>query len=78
MNLSVKNIDSVRSKITKSFDSLNKIFAIDGIQMTPKLLEYKLEELNLVHTYEQKRNRNANNKKQSRNRWLRKKKSGEK
>lgn len=55
MNLSVKNIDSVRSKITKSFDSLNKIFAIDGIQMTPKLLEYKLEELNLVHTYEQKK-----------------------
>nr|WP_302549747.1 DUF4041 domain-containing protein [Enterocloster clostridioformis] len=55
LNLSVKNIDSVRSKITKSFDSLNKIFAIDGIQMTQKLLEYKLEELNLVYTYEQKK-----------------------
>ena len=36
LNLSVKNIDSVRSKVTKSFDSLNKIFAIDGIQITQK------------------------------------------
>lgn len=55
LNLSVKNIDSVRSKITKSFESLNKIFAVDGIQMAQKLLEFKLEELNLVYTYEQKK-----------------------
>lgn len=55
MNLSVKNIDSMRTKITKSFDSLNKIFSVDGISLSKKLLEYKLEELNLVYTSEIKR-----------------------
>lgn len=54
VNLSVKNIDSVRSRIAKSFDSLNKIFAIDGIALTPKLLELKLEELNLTYTFQLK------------------------
>lgn len=55
LNLSVKNIDSSRNKITKSFESLNKIFAVDGVQMNRSLLEYKLEELNLVYTYELKK-----------------------
>lgn len=55
LNLSVKNIDSMRNKITKSFESLNKIFSIDGIQLDHKLLQYKLEELNLVYTYELKK-----------------------
>lgn len=55
LNLSVKNIDSMRNKITKSFESLNKIFSIDGIQLDRKLLQYKLEELNLVYTYELKK-----------------------
>ena len=48
INLSVKNIDSVRSRIAKSFESLNKIFEIDGIRLTQKMLELKLEELNLT------------------------------
>lgn len=78
MNLSVKNIDSVRSKITKSFDSLNKIFAIDGIQMTPKLLEYKLEELNLVHTYEQKKEQEREQQKAIKEQMVEEEKSGEK
>lgn len=55
MNISTKNIDSMRSKITKCFDSLNKIFAVDGIQLTTRVLELKLEELNLVYTYELKK-----------------------
>lgn len=55
LNLSVKNIDISRSKITKSFENLNKIFSIDGVQLNRILLEYKLEELNLVYTYELKR-----------------------
>lgn len=54
-SLTAKNIDAMRSKISKSFESLNKIFVVDGIQMTSKLLEYKLEELNLVYTYELKK-----------------------
>lgn len=55
MGLSIKNIDSMRAKISKSYDSLNKIFAVDGISIAKELLEFKLEELNLVYTYELKR-----------------------
>lgn len=55
LNLSVKNIDSTRNKISKSFESLNKIFAVDGVRLEDELLEYKLEELNLVYTYELKK-----------------------
>lgn len=54
-NLSVKNIDSMRNKIAKSFESLNKIFSVDGIAMNSKLLEMKLNELNLSYTFELKR-----------------------
>jgi hypothetical protein len=55
MNLSVKNIDSMRNKITKSFETLNKIFQVDGVSISNQLLEYKLEELNLTYTYELKK-----------------------
>ena len=33
MNLSVKNIDAMRKKISASFESLNKIFSVDGISL---------------------------------------------
>lgn len=55
MNLSVKNIDNMRGKISKSFESINKIFKVDGLELDKALLELKLEELNLVYTYELKR-----------------------
>ena len=42
-------------KIMKSYETLNKIFSVDGISLQKKLLEYKLEELNLVYTFEIKR-----------------------
>lgn len=51
VNLSVKNIDTARSKISKSFESSNKIFSVDGISLRSKLLELNLEELNRVYTY---------------------------
>lgn len=55
MNISSKNIDSMRNKISRCFESLNNIFEIDGIQLTEEALEYKLEELNLIYTYEIKK-----------------------
>jgi len=55
MNISSKNIDSMRNKISRSFESLNNIFEIDGIQLNEEVLEYKLEELNLIYTYEIKK-----------------------
>lgn len=55
LNLSVKTIDTARNKITKSFETLNKLFVADGVQLEQKLLQYKLDELNLIYTYELKK-----------------------
>ena len=54
-SLTVKGIESSRNKITKSYDSLNKIFELDGVRLNKVALESKLEELNLVYTYELKK-----------------------
>lgn len=54
LKLSHKNIDTMRNKITKSYETLNKIFYVDGIQLRKEALEIKLEELNLIYTYELK------------------------
>lgn len=51
MNLTVGKIDSSRSKITKSFETINKIFAVDNVGLSDDVLKNKLEELNLVYTY---------------------------
>lgn len=55
LNLSQRNIDTSRKKIVKSFETLNKSFEIFGVQMIHSLLEIKLEQLNLVYSYEIKR-----------------------
>jgi hypothetical protein len=55
LNLGVKNIDSSRRKIQSSYETLNRIFQTDQIVISQKLIESKLEELNLVYTYELKR-----------------------
>lgn len=49
-NISARNIDSSRRKIVASFESLNKIFEVDGLKLNLQMLECKLEELNLVYT----------------------------
>lgn len=63
LGLSVKNIDSMRNKVAKAFETLNKIFLVDGVQLTRKALEIKLEELNLVYSYEVKREQEIENQK---------------
>ncbi len=55
LGLSHKNIDTARNKISKSYETLNRIFSVDGMQLSQQALEIKLEELNLVYTYELKR-----------------------
>lgn len=64
LNLSIKNIDNMRNKISKSFDTINKIFSVDGLELSKNLLEIKLEELNLVYTYELKRQQEIENQKE--------------
>ena len=55
VNLTAKNIDNQRKKIERSFSSLNNIFSVDGMSLDEQALEMKLEQLNLVYTYELKR-----------------------
>lgn len=55
LNLTIKNIDTSRNKVVKSFETLNKIFSIDNVEISKELLELKLEELNLIYTYQLKR-----------------------
>ena len=54
LSVSVKNIESLRNKISKSFDTINALFKNNGVQLTIDLLEYKLKELTLLYEYEQK------------------------
>lgn len=55
LNLTFANVDTSRGKITKSFDTINKLYESDGVQINKKLLDFKLKELNLVFTYENKK-----------------------
>lgn len=70
VNLSNKNIDAMRAKLTKSYESLNKIFAVDGVALSKKLLEMKLKELSLVYSYEIKREQEAEQRKAIREQML--------
>lgn len=54
LNVGLKNIDKSRKKIQKSFETLNKLYSVDGIALTNKILELKLEQITLIYTYELK------------------------
>ena len=69
-NVSVKRIDAMRKKMTASFESLNKIFSIDGVTLNYCILECKLEELNLVYTYELKKEQEKEERKAIREQML--------
>lgn len=53
--VTVKNIDSLRNRLVKSYESINSIFIADGVCIDRKLLEMKLEELNLIYSYKYQR-----------------------
>lgn len=54
LNISLKNIDRARSQIQKSFETINKLYAVDSAALQKKLLEVKLEQITLMYTYELK------------------------
>lgn len=54
-SLTVKNVDTSRAKIIRTFEIINNIFKIDGVQITKEYLEMKLEEFNLFYSYQQKK-----------------------
>ncbi len=47
----VKNIDTTRAKIQRAYEAINKIFSVDGVQISTKYLETKYEELSMIYTY---------------------------
>lgn len=49
--VTIKNIDSSRTKIQRTFDALNKVFDVDGVKISNAYFALKLEELSLVYAY---------------------------
>lgn len=49
--VTANNIDSVRTKLQRSYDALNKVFTVDGVQISQEYFSLKLEELSLVYAY---------------------------
>lgn len=54
LNVGLKNIDQSRKKIQQSFKTLNELYYIDGVELSRKILELKLEQITLMYTYELK------------------------
>ena len=50
-SVTVKGIDTLRNRMTKSFETLNKIYMVDGVQMNDKFLSLKLKELDLIYSF---------------------------
>ena len=53
-NVTLKNIDTMRNKILRSYETLNKIYKSDGVQVTKEFLENKLQQLITAHSYQEK------------------------
>lgn len=54
-SVTVSNIDSMRNKLQKTYESLNKIFETDGIAIAEEFMKMKFEELQLLYSYEFRR-----------------------
>lgn len=49
------NVDKIRARLTKSFQTVNSIFACDFLELNKHILELKLDKLNLIYSYQQKK-----------------------
>lgn len=54
-NVTSKTIDTYRKKIMTSFESLNKLFEIDGVSLDKSYLKLKLEHLSIIYQYQVKK-----------------------
>ncbi len=50
-SVTASNVDSIRTKLQRSYDALNKIFSVDGVQISQDYFSMKLEEMSLVYAY---------------------------
>ncbi|MFU2180749.1 DUF4041 domain-containing protein [Streptococcus pluranimalium] len=51
-NVTMKNVDTFRNKLAKSFENLNKLFEIDGVELTQAYLKSKLKQLDIIFKYQ--------------------------
>ena len=49
--LTLKNIDASRSKLQKSFETINRIFELDGVQLSSEYLKSALDEMTIIYAY---------------------------
>lgn len=54
INISLKNIDRARKQVQNSFETINKLYMVDFVELHRNLLEVKLEQITLMYTYELK------------------------
>lgn len=54
LNLTYNNIDVSRNKLAKVYETMNKIFEVDGVKLDIAFLKMKLKQLDLVYTYAKK------------------------
>lgn len=51
-SITSKNIETIKGRIIKTFETLNKLFITDGISLSKEILEIKLKETDLIYGYE--------------------------
>lgn len=50
-SITAKNVDTIRARLQRSFQTINTLFSANGVQISQALLALKLEELSLVYAY---------------------------
>lgn len=50
-NITMKNVDTFRNRLAKSFENLNKLFEVDGVELTQVYLKSKLKQLDVIFKY---------------------------
>ena len=50
-SITAKNVDTIRARLQRSFQTINTLFSANGVQISQGLLALKLEELSLVYAY---------------------------
>ncbi|HEM6234054.1 TPA: DUF4041 domain-containing protein [Streptococcus suis] len=51
-NVTAKNVDNYRNKLTKAFETLNNLFEIDKVKINQELLTLKLKQLDVMYKYQ--------------------------
>lgn len=50
-SITAKNVDTIRARLQRSFQTINTLFSANGVQISQGMLALKLEELSLVYAY---------------------------